>query len=261
MLAARYALAGLLCEARDTIEVGCGPGIGLGYLARRARRVVGGDFDEQLVRIARSHYGQRVRLLRLDAQRLPFASASADLVILFEALYYLAQPERFVQEARRVLRPAGLLLISQVNPAWQGFNSSPYSVRYLTAPQLRELLASAGFEVELYAGFLADSTGWRGRALAAARRAAVALHLIPQTMKGKERLKRLLYGPLRPLPAELQDPVEAFRPEPVPAGEPVPRFKVLYAVGRRPRAPGSAGELDGPDRDLIGGSQDVDTQP
>ena len=44
MLYARYALAAGFSRGKDVVEVACGPGIGLGYLARWARRVVGGEF-------------------------------------------------------------------------------------------------------------------------------------------------------------------------------------------------------------------------
>ena len=38
------ARAARLASGKDVLEVACGPGIGLGYLQRRAARVVGGDY-------------------------------------------------------------------------------------------------------------------------------------------------------------------------------------------------------------------------
>lgn len=233
MLYTRYHLAGTFSQQKDVLEVACGPGIGLGYLGRQARRIVGGDYDEQMLRTARAHYGGHAVLLRLDAHALPFTDGSFDLVILFEALYYLAEPQRFVAEARRVLRLGGTVLVSTVNREWPEFNPSPFTYRYFSAPELRRLLAAEGFAVELMAGFPAATASPRDLLLRAARRVAVGLHLIPRTMKGKQVLKRLIYGRLQPLPAEAEEGMAEPSPLIRLDGDgPVRGFKVLYAIGR-----------------------------
>ena len=231
MLATRYRLAADVASGRDILEVACGPGIGLGYLARGARRVVGGDVDAGLLQAAKRHYGRRVSLLRLDAHTLPFADRAFDAVILFEALYYLAAPERFVREARRVLRPSGTVLISTVNRDWRGFNPSPFSTRYFSAGELRALLESGGFAVELLGGFPSGASSMGAKALALAREGAVRLRLIPPTMRGKQLLKRLVYGPLTALPFELEDgPAAPLIP--LRGDASVQEFKILYARGQ-----------------------------
>ena len=93
------------CEGRQVLEVGCGAGSGLGYLGTRARRVVAGDYTHELLAMARSHYGPRFPLVRLDGEHLPFRERGFDVVLLYEAIYYLQDAGRFVDEARRVLRP------------------------------------------------------------------------------------------------------------------------------------------------------------
>lgn len=40
---ARYRFASELCDDKEVLEVACGSGQGLGYLAKKAKRVVGGD--------------------------------------------------------------------------------------------------------------------------------------------------------------------------------------------------------------------------
>jgi len=231
MLATRYRFAADRTGGHDILEVACGPGISLGYLARGARRVVGGDVDERLLQAARRHYGRRISLLRLDAHVLPFADGSFDAVILFEALYYLTAPAGFLKEARRVLRPAGVVLISTVNKDWRGFNPSPYSTRYFSAGELKALLESSGFAVELLGGFPSEASTPFGKVLSLAREGAVRLHLVPATMRGKQLLKRLVYGPLAALPAELEDGPAAPL-VPVQGDTSVPEFKILYALGR-----------------------------
>lgn len=48
-----------------------------------------------------------------DAHRLPFAGASFDNVMLFDVLHHLDRPRRFLEEAARVLRPGGRLVMAE----------------------------------------------------------------------------------------------------------------------------------------------------
>ena len=235
MLATRYHLAADLAAGGDVLEVACGAGIGLGYLAGKARRVVAGDFDYRMLRIAHDHYGRRVALHQLDAQYLPFDDATFDSVLLLEAIYYIPQAERFVAEARRVLRQDGTLLICSANREWSVFNPSPFSIRYYSARELEEILFRNGFTVQLMAGFATNGhgQGMRSHVFGVLRKAAVGLHLIPATMRGKARLKRLLYGKLDPMPVELTDGTGELEPlVPIDKRQIVTDHKVIYAIGR-----------------------------
>ena len=51
-----------------------------------------------------------------DIYALPFANASADLVIIHQVLHYLDDPGRALLEARRILHPEGRLLIVDFAP-------------------------------------------------------------------------------------------------------------------------------------------------
>jgi SAM-dependent methyltransferase len=236
MVLTRYHWAAGLSAGKDVLEVGCGAGQGLGYVARSARRVIGGDYTDALVRAARRQYEGRLPLLRLDAQALPFAAGSFDIVLLFEAIYYLPDAVRFVAECARVLRDGGRLLICSANCETGAFNPSPFSTRYLTARELQRMLEDAGFRTELFGAFPAGSRSLAGRAVGLVKRIAVACHLVPKTMKGKETLKRIFLGPLKPFPAELDG--HEGTPHALTALTESPdrefaAFKVLYAQGIR----------------------------
>lgn len=235
MLGTRYHLAADFADGKDILEVACGPGVGLEYLARRARSVIGGDFDIEVLRHAGSHSRNGVRILQLDAHAIPFAKQSFDVVVLFEALYYLARPETFVDEARRVLRSGGMLLICTANKEAPGFNPSPYSYQYFSGLQLQSLLSSRGFVTKLYGGFAVPAATPPDRVLLAVRKAAVKLGLIPRTMRGKQLLKRILYRKLVRLPDQLRDETITVQPlTSLLADKSAAAFKVLYAVGRLP---------------------------
>jgi len=233
-LQTRYKIARELSKGKDVLEVACGPGIGLGYLAKSARRVTGGDFDPKLVQLAQQYYGSRVDVLRLDAQALPFPDESFDVVLFLEAIYYLPEPQRFFRETARVLRPGGVVFVCSANPEWADFNPSPYSHGYYSASRPKEMIDQAGFQTRLSAGFPVKQRGLKHKILAGARRVAVKLHLIPRTMGGKAVLKRLLFGKLTGLPAELGEESGAISLTVAIDGDgPVRMYKVVYAVGQK----------------------------
>lgn len=240
ILYTRYEFAGRLASGNEVLEVACGAGIGLGLVAAGARSVVGGDIEEAHCKIASQTYDgdPRVRIQRLDAESLPFPDRSFDLVILFEALYYLPRPERFFSEARRVLRPGGVLLISSVNCEWPGFSPSPFSTRYFNARELAEALVRHGFGVRLLAGFPEDTSGLIRGCVSLIRRAAVRFHLIPKTMKGKEWLKRIFYGKLTAIPRRLSEGMLEREPL-VDVGDSndVSRYRFIYAIGKMSTSP------------------------
>ncbi len=236
MLVTRYTLAGDHGTGRDVLEVACGSGIGLGLLARRARRVVGGDVTISLLRMARRHYGNRIPVVRLDAQALPFAHGSFDVVLLYEAMYYLRRPEPFLAEAHRVLRPEGVLIICTVNREWVDFNPSEFSVRYYSADELRRLVEAGGFVARMEGAFPVQGGRIAGAIISLIKRAAMALRMMPKTMRGKRFLKRLFLGSLTPLPEELGEGTgdRAARVSLEPG--PVRDYKVIYVTARKDRA-------------------------
>jgi len=201
MLEARYAWAAEQARGKDVLEAACGAGMGLPVLAEAARSVEAGDVDGDNLRAAQAACAEHtnVALRIFDAQELPFSSESFDLVLLFEALYYLPSFGRFMREARRVLRPGGSLLIVTANPDWTGFNPSPLHTRYWSARDLRAALREAGFEPRVEGAF-PETSSWTGWVTGLIRRAAVAWNLIPRTMQGKALLKRVFYGPLNAVP-------------------------------------------------------------
>jgi ubiquinone/menaquinone biosynthesis C-methylase UbiE len=231
----RYHFAAERCRDKDVLELACGSGPGLGMIARRARSVVAADVDPQILEVARRHYGTRIALRQMDAQALPCDDASFDVVILFEAIYYLADAARFVAEARRVLRPGGLLLVCSANRDLPDFNPSPFSHRYFSVPELSELLRQAGFQVSCWGEDPVDPASLVESALREAKRLARDFGLIPQTMRGKQLLKRLVFGRLVPMPAELTEGLAPLaQPVPIQADRKDDRHRVLHWLGTLP---------------------------
>jgi len=232
----RYRLAARLAGNGAVIEIGCGTGMGLGYLAQYAARVVGVDIDERNLALAAQGTAGlgNVEVRRMDSHDLRFPDASFDLALVYEAIYYFREPERVVAGIARLLRPGGRLIVCTVNPGWSDFHPSPFSTGYLAVPELNALLAPHFAEVAFYGGFPTRGGGAVGAAMGWVKRLAVRLHLIPGSLAARAVLKRLFFGPLVTLPAQVSDGMAPFtEPAPIAADRPDGDHKIVYAVARK----------------------------
>jgi ubiquinone/menaquinone biosynthesis C-methylase UbiE len=100
--------------ALDALDVGSGTGFLSLELAARGHRVTGVDFAPAMIARAEHKAAERGRTIRFeqgDAEQLPFAPASFDLVISRHVLWTLPHPVAAVDEWIRVLRPSGRLVV------------------------------------------------------------------------------------------------------------------------------------------------------
>lgn len=234
-IARRYYWAAKYCVKKDVLEVACGSGQGLGFLGSVASSVEAGDIDEGLLSLAKAHYQGRFALSQFDAQQMPFADKSKDVIIIFEALYYIPSLERFFAECRRVLRPGGHLLISTANKDLYDFNPSPHSHTYLGSQELQERLSSLGFEVHCFGDTPVSKVGWKQKLLRPLKKMAVTFHLIPKSMGAKKLLKKFVFGELVKMPAEIASDTASFvEPTPLAASQPDNAHKVILCAARLP---------------------------
>lgn len=227
----RYYWAAPHCRNKDVVEVACGTGPGLGYLSGFSRTLEAGDCSEPLLVRARAHYGTRVPLRRFDAQRMPFGDASRDVVIIFEALYYLPAPQAFVAECRRILRPGGQVLVATANKDLPDFNPSPYSHHYHGVLELQQLFGGFGFNTRCWGYLPFERLSVKQRVLRPVKQAMVLSGLFPKTAEGKKWMKRLVFGKLVPMPAEIIPAMVPYTdPTPVMPNRADKSHKVLYCL-------------------------------
>ena len=232
-LSRRYYWAGEYCRGKEALEVACGTGQGVGYLASLARRFAAGDLSFPLLAIARAHYAGRSNLAQFDAQQLPFANKVLDVVLILEALYYVPDLEMFFAECGRVLRPGGVLLIGTANKDLFDFNPSPHSHRYLGVIELEQELTRHGFTTEFFGDTPLEAVSSRQRMLRPVKACASKLGLIPKSMNGKKLLKRLVFGGLVKMPPEItRDTASHVAPIPLSGGIPDSRHKVILCAAR-----------------------------
>lgn len=98
---------------QDAIELGCGTAYVSAWLARRGARVVGIDNSAAQLATARRlqrNHGLDFPLLHGNAEEVPYPDASFDLAISEYGACLWADPQRWVPEAARLLRPGGELI-------------------------------------------------------------------------------------------------------------------------------------------------------
>lgn len=227
----RYYWASQFCKGKDVVEAACGSGQALGYLQKICRSFEAGDFSEDIMSIARRHYGDRIELTQFNAQNMPFADNSKDVVLLFEAIYYLPDVDEFIRECFRVLRPSGKVLIATANKDLYDFNPSPHSYKYYGVVELRELFFKYGFKTDFFGDTPVDRLSIRQKILRPVKKSVVSLGLMPKSMAGKKILKKLVFGNLIEMPAEIdEDTARYVEPYRLDANKPDTRHKVIYCA-------------------------------
>jgi ubiquinone/menaquinone biosynthesis C-methylase UbiE/DNA-binding transcriptional ArsR family regulator len=144
-------LALRLTPAIDIADLGAGEGLVSQLLAHRARQVWCIDNSPRMVEVG-TELAQKNGLANLayklgDIEQVPLPDKSVDLAILSQALHHAQHPQQAVNEAARILRPGGQILILDLNEhtfekarelyadVWLGFKESA----------LHSFLKKAGF--------------------------------------------------------------------------------------------------------------------
>lgn len=97
-------------RGRDVLELGCGAAQWTAALAQAGARAVGLDVSgAQLAHARAAAGGPPLALVQADAERVPFADASFDVVFGDHGAMSFCDPRRTVPEVARVLRPGGTL--------------------------------------------------------------------------------------------------------------------------------------------------------
>jgi len=112
-------LALRLTPAIDIADLGAGEGLISQLLAQRARQVWCIDNSPRMVEVG-TELAQKNGLANLayklgDLENVPLPDRSVDLAILSQALHHAQHPQTAVEEAYRILRPGGQVLILDLN--------------------------------------------------------------------------------------------------------------------------------------------------
>jgi len=147
------------------IEIGCGAGYMSKHLANLPGRphIISTDLFEVGLRIAKDALQcfSNVSLQRVDAQNIPFLDSTADIVIAFDVIEHLPEPERFISEAYRVMKPNGTLLISTPNPSSLGYRIKGHHPKEKGKPYEERMWEWHGYRDDTHIN-IRSINEWRG---------------------------------------------------------------------------------------------------
>jgi SAM-dependent methyltransferase len=123
----------------DILEVGGGQS-GLSSLLYPNARVVNIDIDDSYAEAA-PNQRPNVEFVVGDATDLPFAESSFDAVTMFDLIEHVQDDRMAIDEAKRVLRPGGVLMISTPHTRWR---YPHYAMMKALGPREEELFEEWG---------------------------------------------------------------------------------------------------------------------
>ncbi len=123
----------------DVVDLGCGDAPLLGVYGPGSATTTLVDWPSSV------HQSALVDVYADLGSGLPFTDACFDAALLSDVLEHVPNPAGLLSEARRVLRPGGVLVGSV--PYLYGLHEEPYDFQRLTRHGLRRHLELAGFDV------------------------------------------------------------------------------------------------------------------
>lgn len=153
-MAALEQLVAPLSPERPIVEVGAGTGRVAAWLARRDFRVIAVEPAAAMRRYGEQRTaGLPVQWIAAHAYMLPFADHSQATLLFFATLEFIAELQRALREALRILQPGGYLLVGLLHAqspwaalyGWLGRRGElPWSqARFYTPEELEELVGQA----------------------------------------------------------------------------------------------------------------------
>jgi len=148
----RYLFASRFVRGRRVLDLGSGVGYGSDMLkSAGATEVIGIDRSREAVEYGLEHHAHFAPdYLMADAESLPVRDQQFDVVVSFETLEHVGDHRRMLAEAKRVMRPGGLLILSTPNKGVY-IDGNPFHTKEFTFAELEEDLTARFEHVGVFA--------------------------------------------------------------------------------------------------------------
>ncbi|MBJ7536813.1 malonyl-ACP O-methyltransferase BioC [Marinomonas transparens] len=152
-------LVGLLPveKASSIVDLGAGTGKALNVLSEKLNpdHCVVLDLSCQMLAVARTKAPKTLNATYVcaDAEALPFANESFDLIFSSLAIQWCLTPEALFKELNRVVKPGGYVVFStlsqnsmpEIRRAWQGLDDDEHHHHYIAHDSLLAVISQCGF--------------------------------------------------------------------------------------------------------------------
>jgi ubiquinone/menaquinone biosynthesis C-methylase UbiE len=112
----RYKAVLDLTAGKVVLDIASGTGYGSQLIAKKAKKVIGIDYSPEAVQYSQANYpAHNLSYMVGDAHHMELDDHSIDIVVSFETIEHLKDPEQFIKEVKRVLKPGGQFVVSTPN--------------------------------------------------------------------------------------------------------------------------------------------------
>jgi len=138
----RYLFAKKFVKNKIVVDVACGNGFGTYILARSgAKFLYGIDNDKVVISYAKQKYkDDNIKFIPGNAEKIPLRSNLADVIVSLETIEHLKYPKKFLKEAKRIIKPGGLLVLSTPNGE-VSYEDNLFHIKEYTFSELNILLS------------------------------------------------------------------------------------------------------------------------
>ena len=225
----RYSWVSDFCTDKNVFELACGSGQGISILlSAKPKLLTVSDIMESFIQNIQHKYGSAVVATSKPYEKIKFKDNSLDVIILFEAIYYIESIEEFFEFCKRKLKKGGQLFIVTTNKDLYDFTPSKFSRRYVGVCELDKQLSSLSFKTKFYGFFEINKLSVYNVVFRPLKFFATRFKLVPSTMSGKEFLKSIVFGKLTEMPEKLEAISGLAQMSEVSARKPCKSHKVIY---------------------------------
>ena len=109
----RYAIISKYVEGKTVLDIASGEGYGTNLISQKAAFVYGVDIDAASIAAAKQKYQrENIEFLEGSTDAIPLGDHTVDVLISYETIEHHDRHEEMMQEAKRVLKPGGIIVIS-----------------------------------------------------------------------------------------------------------------------------------------------------
>jgi ubiquinone/menaquinone biosynthesis C-methylase UbiE len=135
-----YEMAAKIISGK-VLELGCGWGRGVEKLIASCDHYTGLDKNQPLINALQEKYPEQY----FNTVNLPFLTEFADntfdFIVTFQVIEHIQDDKMFLQEAKRVLKPGGKILLTTVNKEYS-LSRNPWHIREYKTEELKSLMKS-----------------------------------------------------------------------------------------------------------------------
>ncbi len=117
-----YELIRAVVKAKTVLELATGTGLIAKHIVNAAAHIEATDASAEMITEAKRTRSAKLHFSVQDMFRLPYANQSFNVVIVSNALHIVPQPEKALQEIKRVLKDDGVLIAPTFTHAGNSFS-------------------------------------------------------------------------------------------------------------------------------------------